>query len=208
MKQSIIAAILLNEEKIEPRKNSFELYGADFMITEDFKPWLLEINSSPALYASTPVTAKMCPIVLEDVIKVVVDHGRNNTARTGLFELAYKGKVTSNLPRAARFEVTSIPLTNSYFHTPSAISEMSPKCSLRLSLMEHMSKEDPELYLNQISIAMKRMMEKMLHVLNEKKRRQKNRQNKGVETVRVRKASDTQSSCSREIVLKEINLNQ
>ncbi|CAH1991743.1 unnamed protein product [Acanthoscelides obtectus] len=92
MKQSIIAAILLNEEKIEPRKNSFELYGADFMITEDFKPWLLEINSSPALYASTPVTAKMCPVVLEDVIKVIVDHSRNNNASTGLFELAYKGQ--------------------------------------------------------------------------------------------------------------------
>nr|CAI5856602.1 unnamed protein product [Callosobruchus analis] len=210
MKQSIIAAILLNEEKIEPRRNSFELYGADFMITEDFKPWLLEINSSPALYASTPVTAKMCPVVLEDVIKVIVDHGRNSRASTGLFELAYKGKVTTNLPRTARFEVSTIPLTNSYFHTPSAISKMSPKCSLRrnLSLMNQMSREHPELYLNQISMAMKQMMEKMLQVLNEKKKRQKNRQNKGVETVCVKEAIDTQTSCTtREIVLKEVHLD-
>ncbi|VEN43991.1 unnamed protein product [Callosobruchus maculatus] len=211
MKQSIIAAILLNQEKIEPRKNSFELYGADFMITENFKPWLLEINSSPALYASTPVTAKMCPIVLEDVIKVIVDHGRNNRASTGLFELAYKGKVTTNLPKTPRFEVSTIPLTNSYFHTPSAISKMSPKCSLRrnLSLMNQMSKEHPELYLNHISMAMKQMMEKMLEVLNEKKRKQKNRKHKGVETVCVREAIDTQTSCSTgEIVLKEISLDQ
>lgn len=56
-------------EKLEKRKNCFELYGADFMVTEDFKPWLLEINSNPALHASTPVTAKMCPQVLRDVIK-------------------------------------------------------------------------------------------------------------------------------------------
>lgn len=69
MKQCIVAAVLLNQEYIAVRKNSFELYGADFMITEDFKPWLIEINSKPALYPSTPITARMCPSVLEDVIK-------------------------------------------------------------------------------------------------------------------------------------------
>lgn len=69
MKQCIIAAILLNQEYVTPRKNCFELYGADFMLTEDFQPWLIEINSRPALHASTPVTGKMCKEVLEDVIK-------------------------------------------------------------------------------------------------------------------------------------------
>lgn len=69
MKQCIIAAVLMNAEYITPRKNCFELYGADFMLTENFQPWLIEINSRPALHPSTPVTAKMCKEVLEDVIK-------------------------------------------------------------------------------------------------------------------------------------------
>lgn len=69
MKQNVIAAIMLNQDFIKPRKNCFELYGADFMLTEDFQPWLIEINSRPALHASTPVTARMCKEVLDDVVK-------------------------------------------------------------------------------------------------------------------------------------------
>lgn len=54
---------------MDKRQNSFELYGADFMLTEDFTPWLIEINSSPDLAPTTSVTARLCPQCLEDVIK-------------------------------------------------------------------------------------------------------------------------------------------
>lgn len=76
MKESITAAILMNQDKLSKRPNSFELYGADFMLTEDFQPWLLEINSKPALGPTTPITAKMCPQVLEDLIKGKNEHNR------------------------------------------------------------------------------------------------------------------------------------
>ncbi|KAL1490488.1 hypothetical protein ABEB36_013173 [Hypothenemus hampei] len=69
MKQCITGAMIAHRDKMDNRKNCFEIYGADFMISETFEPWLLEINSNPALHASTPVTARLCPEVLEDVIK-------------------------------------------------------------------------------------------------------------------------------------------
>ncbi|XP_044266820.1 tubulin glycylase 3B-like isoform X2 [Tribolium madens] len=114
MKQSITAAVMMHQDKMVVRRNSFELYGADFILTEDFQPWLLEINSNPALFASTPVTARMCPKVLEDVVKVVIDYGHNNKASTGLFELIYKEPLTK-LPPPATLELKGLPLQSNYF---------------------------------------------------------------------------------------------
>ena len=43
-------------EMIEHRKNSWELYGFDYMVDDDYNAWLIEINSSPACDYSTKVT--------------------------------------------------------------------------------------------------------------------------------------------------------
>ncbi|RZC31981.1 tubulin glycylase 3A-like, partial [Asbolus verrucosus] len=115
MKQCITAAVLMHQDKMVIRRNCFELYGADFILTEDFQPWLLEINSNPALYASTPVTSRMCPKVLDDVIKVVIDYAHNIKANTGGFEMIYKEQM-SKLPSPSALEVKGLPLKRDYFY--------------------------------------------------------------------------------------------
>lgn len=116
MKEGITAAVLMHQDKIDKRKNCFELYGADFMLTEDFKPWLIEINSSPALTPSTPITSRMCPQVLDDVIKVVVDYAANNKSSTGKFELIYKQKPDQcNLKNLVGLKLSGKPLSPKYF---------------------------------------------------------------------------------------------
>nr|XP_021182875.2 tubulin glycylase 3A isoform X2 [Helicoverpa armigera]XP_049708273.1 tubulin glycylase 3A-like isoform X2 [Helicoverpa armigera] len=99
IKQCLIGAMLASQESMDKRQNSFELYGADFMLTEDFTPWLIEINSSPDLAPTTSVTARLCPQCLEDVIKVVLDRRYNLEADTGTFELAYK----QTIPKAPAY---------------------------------------------------------------------------------------------------------
>ena len=40
---------------VDNRKNSFEFLGYDFMIDEDLKVWLIEVNSSPSMDLSTVI---------------------------------------------------------------------------------------------------------------------------------------------------------
>lgn len=52
------------------RRGSCELFGFDFCIDDVFKVWLIEVNCSPSLEHSTPVTARLVKSVCEDTAKV------------------------------------------------------------------------------------------------------------------------------------------
>lgn len=88
MRRNIVAAVRsAYEECRELERNCFELVGGDFMVTDRFGVQLLEVNATPDMCASTPVTKEICAACLEDTIKVVVDRYHNVHADTGRFEL-------------------------------------------------------------------------------------------------------------------------
>jgi len=96
MKEEILVVLRGATEFMLHRQNSFELYGADFMVDASFHPWLIEINSSPALGGTTSITKRLCRSVCEDAMKVVLDKRLNPSAGTGGFELLHQGRGPSN----------------------------------------------------------------------------------------------------------------
>ncbi|KAL1124310.1 hypothetical protein AAG570_002078 [Ranatra chinensis] len=96
MQDAIVGAVLASQDRMTHRPNSFSLYGADFLLSEDFSVWLLEINSQPDMGHTSKITARMCPEVLEDVCKVVVDRREDERASPGKFRLILRQKVSTN----------------------------------------------------------------------------------------------------------------
>ncbi|XP_026738588.1 tubulin glycylase 3A-like isoform X2 [Trichoplusia ni] len=117
MKKTIIGIMLSCQDSLSVCKNRFELYGCDFILDKEYKPWLIEINASPDLNHTTPVTAKICPAVLHDIIKVVIDRANNSKSPTGKFECIYRQPMTT--PRyggALDLFVRGISLPSEYFY--------------------------------------------------------------------------------------------
>jgi tubulin monoglycylase TTLL3/8 len=94
-KNIVINTLESVQDNFECKKGCFELFGYDLMIDEDFQMWLIEVNSSPAMDYSTDITTRLVKMVMEDTIKVVVDHAqakKKSKVDTGAFECIYKAK--------------------------------------------------------------------------------------------------------------------
>jgi D-alanine-D-alanine ligase-like ATP-grasp enzyme len=57
--------------KIDPKRrmNTFELYGFDFMIDEEFRVYLIEVNTNPALSVPCPLLARVLHQLLDSTFK-------------------------------------------------------------------------------------------------------------------------------------------
>lgn len=61
--------------RIAPKRqmNNFEVFGLDFMIDRNFKPWLIEINTNPCLDCSCPLLDRIIPYMVEQSLKLSLD---------------------------------------------------------------------------------------------------------------------------------------
>ncbi|KAF5399205.1 Tubulin tyrosine ligase like 1 [Paragonimus heterotremus] len=64
-----VASVLIND------RHCFECYGYDIIIDDNFKPWLIEVNASPSLSATTASDRILKYKLVNDVINIVVPNG-------------------------------------------------------------------------------------------------------------------------------------
>ncbi|CAK4084702.1 unnamed protein product [Aphanomyces euteiches] len=96
MKEIVVWSLSCVQDSIQHRKNSCELYGYDFMLDDTFKPWLIEVNSSPACDYSTAVTKRYIETGLEDILKVMLDVRE--------YDMKRKSNQPAKMPDTGRWE--------------------------------------------------------------------------------------------------------
>ena len=70
---SITANIAKNKINGFNRKNCFEIFGYDFILDEDYNPFLLEINTNPGYEISSPIIEMLLPRMIDDALRLTID---------------------------------------------------------------------------------------------------------------------------------------
>ena len=68
IEQIIILTCLNLASQIPDLDCCFELFGFDVIVDSNLKPWLLEVNSSPALAIEGTVDQQVKPDLIKDII--------------------------------------------------------------------------------------------------------------------------------------------
>jgi len=106
IKDIMIDSFMSVRSKMNPnkRKNCFELFGFDFLLDEDFRLWLLEINTNPFLGTPNKDMVVLVPKMVEDMIKIAVDpickpRVRPSPVDQNGFELIYREESNYSVPQ-------------------------------------------------------------------------------------------------------------
>lgn len=86
------------------RRNCFELFGFDFLIDEDFRVWLIEVNTNPYLGEPNEYMKGLLPKMMDDLFDLVLNpifspEGQKCSDNNG-FELLYSHNLGINKRRA------------------------------------------------------------------------------------------------------------
>jgi hypothetical protein len=75
MKEIIIKTCYSVRKTIDPHRRNFtfELFGYDFILDENFNTWLIEVNTNPCLEESSKLLKDLLPRMIEDMFQLTID---------------------------------------------------------------------------------------------------------------------------------------
>ncbi|KAK1171497.1 putative tubulin polyglutamylase TTLL2 [Acipenser oxyrinchus oxyrinchus] len=87
----VTLTLLTIAPSIPPTPNCIELFGFDILIDDNFKPWLLEVNYSPALSLDCPTDVTVKTGLLYDLVDLLNYKKIDSQRQSGYLKQWYKG---------------------------------------------------------------------------------------------------------------------
>lgn len=88
MRQIMLQVIHGIRYKMQRKVGYFGIYGYDFMIDENMKVWLIEVNVNPAITTNTEVLSQVIPPIIEEGINISVECFEKSKANKRLLPLS------------------------------------------------------------------------------------------------------------------------
>eukprot|EP00736_Rhodelphis_marinus_P002540 Rmarinus@m.19413 len=77
IKQVILMTLVILMPVVPKTEGCFELFGFDILIDSGFKPWLIEVNMSPALRADCECDERVKEPLLTDLLTIIMDEAND-----------------------------------------------------------------------------------------------------------------------------------
>jgi hypothetical protein len=81
VKRMLTYTVHAAQSKLQRKLGCFELMGCDVLIDENFRPYLLEVNTNPAIDLDTAVKLAAIPPVVNGTLDLVLDIHSNVLTR-------------------------------------------------------------------------------------------------------------------------------
>lgn len=73
IKKIMIAVLGAANRKLIKKKGTYELLGFDILVDHNLQPYLLEVNTNPAMFTDTQVQKELLPPLMRNTLKVVLN---------------------------------------------------------------------------------------------------------------------------------------
>ncbi|XP_052236726.1 LOW QUALITY PROTEIN: tubulin polyglutamylase TTLL5-like [Dreissena polymorpha] len=139
----IILTLLVQAPQVPKQRNCFELYGFDILIDDKLKPWLLEVNYSPALNNDTQIDVAVKKPMLHCLIDMV--NFREGDADRGSIDKTFnsrnkrtQGRASANINNNNRQDLERT-ISSSRLSNHGSMQRMNSTLSIVLSQQETVS---------------------------------------------------------------------
>lgn len=72
IKRILMTTFAAAKRKLIAKKGTYELLGCDVIVDENCKPYLLEVNTNPAMFTDTKTQKEMLPVLTKNTLDVAL----------------------------------------------------------------------------------------------------------------------------------------
>jgi hypothetical protein len=72
IKRILLTTYAAAKRKLIAKKGTYELLGCDVIVDENLKPYLLEVNTNPAMFTDTKTQKEMLPLLTKNTLEVAL----------------------------------------------------------------------------------------------------------------------------------------